>query len=111
MKLAAFCICAVLCAPAQASFMTGEQLRAGLSLTNYGGTNWAEGYVSGIADDGEFEGHFCVPESATSSQAGAVVLKYLNAHPENWQAPASLLVGLAFIEAWPCYKGQASPVH
>lgn len=48
--------------------------------------------------------HACGPASATVGQLRAVVVKYLEAHPENWHLGASTLVAAALREAFPCPK-------
>ncbi len=57
-------------------------------------------FIAGVYDSREMD--FCTPERTTLGQIAAVVSKYLNAHPEQWNQAAYLLVLLALKEAFPC---------
>ncbi len=54
------------------------------------------GYVIGVVD-ATLHG---IPVGTSRQQIGAVVVKYMNNHPELWARPASELVGKAVIEAF-----------
>jgi hypothetical protein len=62
------------------------------------------GYIEGVIDAttveicGEFTGGFA------SGQLVGIVSQYLSAHPAQRQLPASTLVLLALMEAFPCHK-------
>jgi hypothetical protein len=61
----------------------------------------ASGYVLGVSDS--LNGvAFCVPSQATKGQMVAIVIKYLNDHPDRWQYTAHSLVKDALLEAFPC---------
>jgi hypothetical protein len=47
----------------------------------------------------------CPPKSGKYTQADAVVLKYLEAHPERLHMDFKMLVSEALHEAWPCRNG------
>jgi len=50
-------------------------------------------------------GMYCAPEQELKViQRIRVVVKYLDEHPEKLHDPDSLLIALAFIEAFPCGK-------
>ncbi len=83
------------------------------SIVNDPGTNWRhegqyDGFVLGVwqlliaADRGSLGVE--IPASATWGQVNAVVGKYLDAHPEEWNDPAIRLVLEAFVAAWPYKK-------
>jgi len=65
-----------------------------------GVTNSHRGLKSLYPNDYPFA--LCIPEAATGNQIGAVVMKYLRAHPEQRQTAAADLVWGALHEAWPC---------
>lgn len=44
----------------------------------------------------------CIPNEVTASQSVAVVVHWLDRHPERWQQPFVFLALLALHEAWPC---------
>ena len=46
------------------------------------------------------DGHIHFPEGATFAQIQKIVMNYLNAHPEEWQKAASLVVKKALRQAW-----------
>lgn len=47
---------------------------------------------------------FCSSNDVTLGQAGDVVCRYLERHPEKRHLSASSLVGSALLEAWPCAR-------
>jgi|ERR1035441_173683 hypothetical protein len=61
------------------------------------------GFVIGV-HDGLAGDAFCTPEQTAQGQICAVVARYLNAHPEEWNKPAWLLVATALKQAFPCKK-------
>jgi hypothetical protein len=69
--------------------------------TNYADVARYQWFVMGVHDalSGEI---FCSPEQVTLAQVTAVVAKYLNAHPEEWDQPASVLVTKALNRVFPC---------
>jgi hypothetical protein len=69
--------------------------------TNYADAARYQWFVMGVHDalSGEI---FCAPEQVTLAQVAAVVAKYLNAHPEEWNEPAFVLVTRALKQAFPC---------
>jgi hypothetical protein len=71
-----------------------------------------EGYCGGVIDTFVWVGsslppdsRFCPPKSVTETQAEAVVLKYLDAHPEQLHMNFKWLVIEALRGAWPCRNG------
>ena len=63
----------------------------------------AFGYIEGVADARNGIG-FCISSGVTPGQIVAVTEKYLNAHPEQWNLPASPLVVAALKKAFPCLR-------
>jgi hypothetical protein len=61
------------------------------------------GYVIGIVDttDGIL---FCIPKGSSVGQLNAVVKKYLEQNPEEWNKSASNIVILSLEKAFPCKK-------
>jgi hypothetical protein len=71
-----------------------------------------EGQCGGIIDTLMFAGssfppviRFCPPKGVTRNQTTAVVLKYLEAHPERLHMDFKMLASEALHEAWPCRNG------
>jgi hypothetical protein len=68
------------------------------------------GYVAGVIEgtritsllDKRGKYPYCMPGTTTPLQDVAVVVKYLNDHPEQWDFPAGLLITQAFTAAFPC---------
>lgn len=82
---------------ANAQFVDGNKLlsylrewqkaQRGASDVSYMDVGMYDGYVVAIADSPDVES--CVPDGATMRQIGAVVEKYLNDHPAEWNKPAA----------------------
>jgi hypothetical protein len=95
--------------PAHAGFESGNSLK-GFCDTK----GWQEavcsGYVTGVYD--MLEGissenaipPLCVPADVTRGQLQAIVLKFLNEHPELLHYSAAALVNIAIRQAFPCTK-------
>ena len=84
-------------------FYSGERLY----LAANGDSTLFVAYVSGVIDAAPLmpvfnRARFCVPRGATSGQAAAVVLKYLEANPATLHLSAAYLVRLSLHDAWPC---------
>lgn len=45
---------------------------------------------------------FCPPAEGTNAQSVAVVVKFLDGHPEVWQENFTALSVIALRQAWPC---------
>jgi hypothetical protein len=71
------------------------------------------GYVLGIVDyafaDSSVSPNVCVPDATQIRQLVEVTFKYLKAHPERRQEPASSVVSAALLETFPCRKGGSKP--
>jgi hypothetical protein len=65
---------------------------------------YAQGYCFGVlttaAEILDSDGQIHFPDGASFPQIQKIVMNYLNAHPEEWQKPASLLVKQALKQAW-----------
>ena len=48
----------------------------------------------------------CVPNEATAAQMRAVVMAYIRANPKDLHNPAEVIVGLAYLDAWPCKRAR-----
>jgi hypothetical protein len=62
---------------------------------------WAAGYISAAHTLLDEVTH-CTPNNVTNGQTQDVVKAYLVRHPELRHKNAALLIGQAFIEAFPC---------
>jgi hypothetical protein len=58
------------------------------------------GYISGVAMTGN-QLWWQYPSHNTLHQFEAVIIKYMNAHPEQWGDHANIIIGRAFKEAFP----------
>lgn len=88
----------VLATPAQAQWLTGNDLHDWCSkpALEFG----CLGYVMGSLDQASWK----IPPNATRGQVKDVVKKYLIDNPEQRDLPASFLVSLAVLKAWPTYN-------
>lgn len=72
--------------------------------------NLCAGIVIGLGAVGQFlsppEWRFCAPEVSNSKQLAQVVVKYIDAHPEQQHDDFRKLMLAAFHEEWPCKPGQ-----
>ncbi|MBK7051880.1 MAG: hypothetical protein IPH54_14695 [Rhodoferax sp.] len=105
----------MLCAhTAFAGFFTGNDLKKWADAynriaqgTGAGNDNrWAsyfQGYVIGVADASEGD-LICVPTGTSTAQLTAMVVKFLNDHPEAWGKSASILVMYSLVPDFPCNK-------
>ena len=70
-------------------------------------SGYAQGYCFGVlttaAEILDADGQIHFPEGASFGQIQKIVTNYLNAHPEEWQQPASHLVKKALKQAWGAY--------
>ena len=71
------------------------------TTTNFWSAGSFSGFVIGVHDSQD-QREFCSPSNATVGQITAVVAKYLNAHPEQWNESAHALVRRALKEGFPC---------
>lgn len=62
------------------------------------------GYLQGATDATASRGLYELPDGVTVGQIAAIVSKFLNANPENWNLPAAALITLALMEAFPAAK-------
>lgn len=63
------------------------------------------GFIRGVAITGD-RLWWNIPDHNTGDQFEAVIIKYMNAHPEKWGEPASTIIGRAFMEAFPINKNK-----
>jgi Rap1a immunity proteins len=92
-----------------ANFLDGHELLARCQSERPEEINTCVGYIAGVADaDTAAPGWkmgkslFCVPTSLDSEQMRALVLRYFAKHPEEEDLQAAMVVGNAFLEAFPC---------
>lgn len=92
-----------------ADFFNGNDLKKILDEQEGGKGSFSEGvyagYVSGVSDalDGTV---YCIPSQTTIRQSNAIVKKYLEANPEKWNEPGSMLIVEALSKAFPCKRGK-----
>ena len=106
--IAAMLFLATFSGPAVASSTDGNELHQwqkadeDLSISPYKAGLYM-GFIVGIVDLGNGS-LFCAYPNVSREQSGAVVTKYLKAHPEQWNEPAAGIVVRAMREAFPCEK-------
>ena len=94
--------------PAEALFFNGNELQRICQAKNETASmDVCLGYINGVADvlseKAEVAGsRACIPLGVTSSQAQAIVLRWLKEHPEDCHCNASSLVAEALEVAFPC---------
>jgi len=64
------------------------------------GQGYCFGVLTTVAELLDSDGKIHFPDGASFGQTQKIVMNYLNAHPEEWQKPASLLVTKALRQAW-----------
>ncbi len=72
-----------------------------LAFSNY---VYCMGYIDGLADGLELGKFVDRPAGVTNVQTKAVVVKYLQDHPESLHLSSVILVSRALINAWPGKK-------
>ena len=97
------------CAGVQADIFDGKELMARCGSQRLDEVNTCVGYLAGIADSDRAapawrstKSLFCIPQGVTTGQLRKVLLDYVEQHPEQMEFNAAILVGNAFIEAFPC---------
>ena len=97
------------CAGVQADIFDGKELMARCGSQRIDEVNTCVGYLAGIADSDRAapawrstKSLFCIPQGVTTGQLRKVLLDYVEQHPEQMEFNAAILVGNAFIEAFPC---------
>jgi hypothetical protein len=77
-----------------------KQLR-GEQVVNYFSEGYFMGYVAGVFDVTCLLNLFSTPTNVTQGQICAIVVKYLNEHPEEWNQPAFNLIINALHKSFP----------
>jgi len=63
-----------------------------------------QAYVFGVVDVLEDAGYMCIPSNVKGRQLFAIVMKYIDNHPEEWNKTASYLVETPLLNTFPCKK-------
>jgi len=94
---------------AHANFLDGNELRDRCESDRPDELNTCLGYLTGVADAEDAapswklqKSLFCLPRGASANQLRRVVVDYFAAHPEEEDLNAAIVVGNAFLEAFPC---------
>jgi len=91
--------------PVHAAFVTGTQLKQNLdearNNSSFNAMTMGMGYVSGVFDMVEFS-QVCITQKLSAREAMQIVHRYLNAHRDQLEQPASTLVVKALSEEFPC---------
>ncbi len=94
---------------ARANFLDGYELRERCESQRIDKLNTCLGYLTGVIDSDAAapswrlaKSLFCVPRGVSANQLRDTFLSYLRAHPEEEDLNAAILVGNAFISAFPC---------
>ncbi|MSR15716.1 MAG: hypothetical protein EXR86_14415 [Gammaproteobacteria bacterium] len=98
-----------LATPSFANFLDGNELLARCTSDRPEEINTCLGYIVGVADADTAapawkmgKSLFCVPRGLSSEQLRGLILRYFAAHPEEEDLEAAMVVGNAFLEAFPC---------
>lgn len=83
---------------APASRSTAEETEANRRFAD---SAYCMGYVNGVADSLDSHQLISRPEGVTTGQTVAVVIKYMQDHPESLHLPSIVLVTNALTKAWP----------
>ena len=87
---------------AHAEWVNGNELYQWCSSQKYDDYYKCASYTLGVIDASQFDGKgLNVPSNSTRGQVVDVLKKYLQDHPESRNLPASWLVGVSVISAWP----------
>jgi hypothetical protein len=96
-------------ATAQGVWENGGSLKSALSYCDDSSSRFspcalAYGYIRGVLDTLEETGAapLCIRGGVTNAQLGEIVLRYLRAHPEEWDLSGALIVHRALSKAFPC---------
>lgn len=94
---------------ALANFLDGHELRDRCESERPDSVNTCLGYLTGVADAEDAspswklqKSLFCVSRGVGANQLRHVVVDYFRAHPEAEDLNAAIVVGNAFLEAFPC---------
>ncbi len=111
-KSLVFAASVVACSTTFAQYKTTE-LRDDLSKSTKPGADYTFGlgFVRGTIEGADMDspGLYCIPGSVTLGQVGAVVLKYINDTPKDWDKPATYNILVAVIFTWPCKNKSSTP--
>lgn len=76
----------------------------GASKINYNYASNFTNYIFGVADVLEDTEYICIPSNVTGKQIFAIVIKYIDNHPAEWNKTASYLVEKPLLDTFPCKK-------
>ena len=92
-----------------ANFLDGNELRERCESNRPDSINTCLGYLTGVADGEDAspswklqKSLFCVPRGVGANQLRGLMVDYFQAHPEEEDLNAAIVVGNAFLEAFPC---------
>lgn len=83
-------------------FLKGGRSEVMIGLSYLDGMTSSNFAYESISTRDKFKPFFCMPNNATVRQASAVVMRHLEAHPEQLHEDASALVLTSLSRAWPC---------
>jgi hypothetical protein len=83
------------------SFPAGSSVQENLKIQ--GNDGYCIGYIIGAAEGMDLK-FWSPPVPLKQEQVVAIARKYIDAHPEKWDQPASMLIRNALIEAFPPNK-------
>lgn len=84
------------------AFLKGGKSESIVGLSYLDGITSSNFAYESISARDKFKPFFCMPSNATVKQASAVVMKHMEAHPEQLHEDASILVLTALSRSWPC---------
>jgi hypothetical protein len=94
---------------ALANFLGGSELRERCESDRADAVNTCLGYLTGVADAEDAapswklqQRLFCIPRGVSAQQLRQIVVQYFDAHPEEEDLNAAIVVDNAFLETFPC---------
>lgn len=95
--------------PAYANILDGNELRVRCESSRIESLNTCMGYLAGVADAEDAAPSwrmekplFCLPRATSANDLRQVIVAHFRAHPEEEDLNAAIVVGNAFVEAFPC---------
>jgi hypothetical protein len=103
-------LCCLSALPAAvANILDGNELRIRCESTRIESLNTCMGYLAGVADAEDAAPSwrmekplFCLPRATSANELRQIIVAHFRAHPEDEDLNAAIVVGNAFVVAFPC---------
>lgn len=108
-RLAPILLCLGFLHPVRANILDGNELRMRCESSRIESLNTCMGYLAGVADAEDAAPSwrmekplFCLPQATSANDLRQVIVAHFRAHPEEEDLNAAIVVGNAFLQAFPC---------